>query len=78
MITGNEPAFPCQSDIHGKAHKGMTLRQHIAISMLQGLVPGNALNLSEMLQKDYSEKAIRLAIILTDDLIAKLNKEPDK
>lgn len=39
----NEPAFPCDSDIHGKAFRGLTKRQYVAVEVLKQFIITKAL-----------------------------------
>ena len=43
MINPNDPAMPCQSDLHGKAHKGLTIREQFAAMAMQGLLSNRAI-----------------------------------
>jgi hypothetical protein len=86
MITGNEPASPCQSDTHGIQHRGLTIRQHFASTAMQGMI-ATKLELTESqimcalgLPNDSYDYMIHLpkyiakrSLIYADALIAELN-----
>ena len=62
---GNEPAFPCQADLHGKQHKGFSKREEYAKSALQAMGDTQGLNPSYV-----AERAFKIA----DAMIAESNK----
>lgn len=64
------PAYPCQSDIHGKMHKGVSDRTLIAAMCLQGLLANPA-----AAPTGFKELA-RKSIIATDELLTQLNNQP--
>lgn len=41
QIAGNEPAFPCPADIHGKSFQGLTKRQYVATEIAKSFLQTN-------------------------------------
>lgn len=70
-ITGNEPAYPCQSDLHGKMNNGLTIRQHFAAVAMQGIL----YSMKPLSINKHSAKAIVTeSLLVADYLITELNK----
>ncbi len=69
MITGKEPAMPCDSDTHGKPHTGLTIREEFAARFMTAIfasVRCDAMTYAQM---------IRESVEAADALINELNKE---
>jgi hypothetical protein len=76
MITGYEPAMPCQSSLHGKPHEGLTKREMFAAMAMQGMLSNR--NITDLIlrcvNKGQKSKVLaQAAIEQADALIAELN-----
>ncbi len=87
MTKPNEPAFPCQSELHGVQHHGVSKREYFAAMALQGLLNQHQQSDVSLLNEPvYNagyinteptfaiEALARDAVSIADALIVELNK----
>lgn len=70
-LTGNEPTYPCPSDLHGKQHNGLTIKEQFAMAALQGIMANGHLNYMSDIQK------ATYAVVMAGHLIDALNNETE-
>lgn len=71
MINPNDPAFPCQSDLHGRQHKGLSIREELAARAMQSILSIDPFTWDSFAgPSEVARESIRYA----DALIEELNK----